>query len=508
MSSAFFDWAEHLNRAVALNKKLKALAFSWAAVMLVVASSYAVFVGEALGGTNISKPVPGDQYGPRAISSVFTSGYCPNIPTSFNAVKVVSSEAEFIAAYGSLKPGEAIVVRDGSYDWDLVKILSRSGASNEPLFILAESYRGVIFTRSSGTFQFDGAFHVVAGFQWQNQNAPAVSVSADNNTIACNYFAGANTGSYIGVGSGGLGDYTEIRDNVFDGHNVSCSRSGGWAVVLKGSMGLVETQFVHIHNNKWTNEPACGTNGHEALIVGLGLQNPPVYAPSAPDYDSPNDMKAIIENNLFDGWNGEDELISIKSDRNVIRNNCIINTPGAGISIRQGSGNQIYGNWMVGMGRGIRDGGWRNFIVFNLFHGRGANAFIRVHQDVASYLDPDHSLYRYNVVSNTGYWMEQFINGTPDSEPERMTVHTNVMYSDQYVADWKPITHTWRQWQSFTGNVFINNTVNLTDLAPREVAQGCGEATLFNGPGVAVVPDPTHLSQDLIMAPDWWGQAR
>lgn len=443
-------------------------------------------------------------YGPRAISTNFNAGYCPNLPTEFDVVKTVSSESEFIDAYASLNPGHAIIVEDGTYDWDLVKYLSRSGVTDKPLFILAESYLGVKFNASSGTFQLGGEYNVLAGFRWQAQNAQAVKVSGDNNTIACNHFSSANAGSYISIDSAGAGDYTEIRDNVFNGHNVSCSSSGGWAVVVNGSKGLEETKFVRIHHNKWTNEPACKTNGHEALIVGGGLEKPPEYNPFPPNYDSPNDMRATIESNLFDGWNGEDELISIKSDRNIIRNNCIINTPGAGISIRQGSGNLIYGNWMIGMGRGIRDGGWRNYIVFNFFHGRGRNAFIRVHQDVATYLDPDSSLYRYNIVSNTGFWMQQFVNGKPDSAPERMTVVDNVMYSDQYISEWMPISHTWDQWLKFSGNTFHNNSVIPFDLTPNETVAGCGDSALFDGPGKIIRLDPVHSDQKNVNAPVWW----
>ena len=70
----------------------------------------------------------------------------------------------------------------------------------------------------------------------------------------------------------------------------------------------------------------------------------------------------VIEQNLFVRCVGENELMSIKSGSNIIRDNTLIDSPGAQLTLRHGNGNIVYGNYLRGTD-GIRIFGDRNRVT-------------------------------------------------------------------------------------------------------------------------------------------------
>ncbi|MCV4230848.1 discoidin domain-containing protein [Virgibacillus sp. LDC1] len=78
------------------------------------------------------------------------------------------------------------------------------------------------------------------------------------------------------------------------------------------------------------------TNGLEAIRLGLSST-------------SLSSGYITVQYNLFDGFNGEDEVISVKSSDNIIRYNTIRHSYG-GIVSRHGNRNSFYGNHLIGDG--------------------------------------------------------------------------------------------------------------------------------------------------------------
>lgn len=80
------------------------------------------------------------------------------------------------------------------------------------------------------------------------------------------------------------------------------------------------------------------------------------------------DSNTIIENNLFNDASGDYEIISIKSNKNIIRYNTFVNSKGS-ISIRAGHSNIIEGNYILGQHRagsgGVRISGKFNIVIAN-----------------------------------------------------------------------------------------------------------------------------------------------
>lgn len=95
-----------------------------------------------------------------------------------------------------------------------------------------------------------------------------------------------------------------------------------------------------------------GRNGAEALQFGL----------SGFSLSSSN---SIVEYNLFEDCDGENELISVKASRVIVRFNTIRNCP-AQFTLRHGNFNQVYGNYFTNT-PGLRIFGDDHIIYSNHF---------------------------------------------------------------------------------------------------------------------------------------------
>jgi len=192
-------------------------------------------------------------------------------------------------------------------------------------------------------------------------------------------------------------------------------------------------QRVHIHHNYFHDftSPGPGTNGAETIRFGLsGL--------------SMSKGLGVIEQNLFVRCIGENELISIKSGSNTIRDNTIVDSAGAQLTLRHGNENLVTGNYLRGTD-GIRIFGDRNKVRDNYLEG------------------------------NTGGI--QIGNGGAE------------------VADGAPLTsHDRPDDTEITGNTFVNNTRNYfmtardnglgaaRTLFANNIIQGGGPAAAIDGP--------------------------
>ncbi|MFU8814847.1 MAG: chondroitinase-B domain-containing protein [Pseudomonadales bacterium] len=452
-------------------------------------------------------------YGPVQISG----GMCPNVPTSFPRVHTVASSAEFDTAYAAVKPGEAIVVQNGSYSGgSSLKTLTRHGTASAPIYILSQSLHGAEFRDSFLRFHVKGSRHVIAGFKWTNPGSGSIiTVDGPDNRIACNVaHSNSAKGMFLLTNSLGLADRLEVDNNVLSGlfrgmrfHRCNPTLSS----CTKNSMGI------HVHHNTFRDVPADPDPSvdREAILLGLGYH----AVDGVRTYNANgNDMGMIVENNLFDGWNGEEELISIKSSRNIIRNNCVRNAPGTYMVIRLGDNNLITGNWQEGGRGGHRISGTGNYFVFNYQAKRtnGSHA-LRPHQgsrsgDLYVYRQASDNVWRYNVFGNFNGWIQvrDRIGSVYVDSPRRNIFSDNLMYSTSFVGDdtrgsgsYSNVDGTWTETQYRNANTWNPNSVIPSKLPESE----CGNPALFSGPGgqSAMVPGRSQLLDPSdIRPPSWW----
>src|SRR5262249_38720557 len=121
--------------------------------------------------------------------------------------------------------------------------------------------------------------------------------------------------------------------------------------------GSQVAERVHIHDSYFHDftSPGPGTNGAETIRFGLsGL--------------SLSKGLGVIENNLFVRCVGENEMLSIKSGSNLIRNNTLLAPPGAQLTLRHGNQNIVRQNYLRGTD-GIRIFGDRHRVSENYLEG-------------------------------------------------------------------------------------------------------------------------------------------
>jgi hypothetical protein len=112
------------------------------------------------------------------------------------------------------------------------------------------------------------------------------------------------------------------------------------------------TSSNNIEDCTFMNHTYSGTNGGEAIIIGLDKYTGCIF-------------NTNVTGCTFENCNGDKELISIKSCGNVIESNTFKNWTKGNVSIRNGGFNQILSNTFSGSGGGITVRGDGNEIIDN-----------------------------------------------------------------------------------------------------------------------------------------------
>ena len=257
----------------------------------------------------------------------------------------VDSLAALQERINAAAPGDIIVVKDGVYTTRAPIAVERKGAPGKPIRIVAKTPGGVTIAGSDG-FDVAGtaAYVEIDGFLLTHASGKTqVRSGASHVRFTHNVFECVGDGAYITI----AGDDTEIDRNEFRN-----KKTLGNMIDVRGA-GSQIAQRVQIHHNYFHDftSPGAGSNGAETIRFGLsGL--------------SMSKGLGVIEQNLFVRCTGENELISIKSGSNTIRDNTILDSPGAQLTLRHGNENVVSGNYLRGTD-GIRIFGDRNQVTLN-----------------------------------------------------------------------------------------------------------------------------------------------
>ena len=261
----------------------------------------------------------------------------------------VDSLAALQARINTAAPGDVIVMKDGVYRTAAPIAVERKGAAGKPIRIVAKTPGGVTISGSDG-FDVSGtaAYVEIDGFLLTHASGKTqVRSGASHIRFTHNVFECSGDGAYITI----AGDDTEIDRNEFRN-----KKTLGNMIDVRGA-GSQIAQRVHIHHNYFHDftSPGPGSNGAETIRFGLsGL--------------SMSKGLGVIEQNLFVRCIGENELISIKSGSNTIRDNTILDSPGAQLTLRHGNENVVSGNYLRGTD-GIRIFGDSNKVRDNYLEG-------------------------------------------------------------------------------------------------------------------------------------------
>ena len=278
-----------------------------------------------------------------SITSCFSDVYDRTEVVSAPATTRVSSIAELKSRLGSARPGDTIILTNGTYTTTSDTVITRAGTASAPIVVTAESVGGVEINGSHGiTFGDGAAFAQIRGFKFRNA---AGTLKMPTGSHDCRYtrntFELQGDGTYLSVS----GNDHQVDHNLFQNKSTP-----GMMLTVQGPGGDGMAQRTWVHHNHFRNFLPGGGNGFETVRVGLSGR-------------SLSDAHSLFEHNLFSDCNGENEIISNKSGANTYRFNTIRDSRGS-LTLRHGNGCLVYGNYLVNT-EGIRFFGDRHKIFAN-----------------------------------------------------------------------------------------------------------------------------------------------
>jgi poly(beta-D-mannuronate) lyase len=266
---------------------------------------------------------------------------------------LVSTEEGLKMAVASAKPGDTLVVQDGTYkDW---RITFRTfGTATAPATLKAQTSGGVRFT-GNVRVEIIGQHLVVSGFLFEDaRSSRHSSIVEFRNAQRCRLTdcAFVRCGDPESTFTRTINLAYGSRHNRVDHCYMTGTLSMGMGVVVRDSdagRGNTGNRFDH---NYFKDIERLSSNGQEPIQLG---QNQTAFG-----YVS---IRAIVEYNLFEKASGDGEIVSNKSADNIIRRNTMRDSK-AGICLRGGMNVLVEGNYCHRT-RGIRIFGHGHTIINN-----------------------------------------------------------------------------------------------------------------------------------------------
>lgn len=251
------------------------------------------------------------------------------IPNTIGQTYTVSTAAELSAL--KLVAGDQVILKAGN--WRNQQLIFKAKGTKElPITLIAEK-AGEVKLSGNSTLKIDGEYLVVNGLAFADGYSEKDAVvtfskttthSRLTNTSIINYNHPDKTFDYKWVSV--YGTHNRVDHCEFTGK----THQGTTLVVW-----LSETpNYNQIDHNYFGPRPDLGVNGGETIRIGTS------------DW-SMYDSYTKVKYNIFDRCNGEMEIISIKSGRNLIANNLFYECVGT-LTFRHGNYSEVAHNYFIG----------------------------------------------------------------------------------------------------------------------------------------------------------------
>lgn len=268
-----------------------------------------------------------------------------------NAQIVVKNSSELTSALKSAKPGDKIILSEGFYADEKI-LIEKSGTAEKKIEIIAEK-AGKSFLKNRVNISGN---HVILSGIFFKENGQ-LEIMGENCTVLNCLWDDVKTGKWLRILPGSKN--IEIANCTFRNKNSNLNFERDCQLMQIVVMNENEKHF--IHHNLFDNIPKGSGNGFETLQ--LITKNNPFDPP-------PGDCNTLIENNLFYRCDGEAEIISVKSNGNIIRKNTFYECFG-GLVFRHGDDNLATQNYFLGENKpgsgGIRIQGSGQIVANNYF---------------------------------------------------------------------------------------------------------------------------------------------
>ncbi|MCL4134614.1 UNVERIFIED_CONTAM: hypothetical protein GTU68_051104 [Idotea baltica] len=294
------------------------------------------------------------------LSAILLFISCDKITT--NTILVNSSLA-LVEATKNAKAGDYIVIENGIYK-DVAIIFTGEGTKENPIVLKAKN-AGKVFIEGTSSLAISGNYLHVDGLFFRNGHSPKDNViafrtgtkkvannSKVTNCVILDFNNLERDQDNLWVQF--YGKHNEFRNNYLAGKT-----NGGPTVRvdLKGNQSI--RNYHKIVNNHFGPRPRKGGARGETIQLGSS-------------FTSMSPSNTLIANNLFEECNGEVEIISSKTNFNIIKNNVFYKSEGSVVT-RHGNYVTVDGNYFIGDGINDQFGGIRiintgHWVVNNLFY--------------------------------------------------------------------------------------------------------------------------------------------
>jgi poly(beta-D-mannuronate) lyase len=303
---------------------------------------------------------------------------------------IVRTQAEFIKAAKALNPGDTIALANGEWR-DFQIVFTGTGTADKPITLTAETKGKVLITGQSN-LRLGGEHLVVSGLVFRNGHTPTeevISFRRDSKTLASNsrvtevVIDGFNPPSRTKEDRW-VSLYGE-RNRVDHSHFQGKANAGVTLAVIRNQPRADRHRIDH---NYFGPRPVLGSNGGETIRIGTSEE-------------SLSASNTIVENNIFEGCDGEVEIVSVKSGGNIIRGNLFLASQGA-LVLRHGNGNLVERNVFLGKGKantgGIRVINRGQIVRANYIEGTRGTSFLSAIAVMNGV--PNSKINRYHQVAN------------------------------------------------------------------------------------------------------------
>lgn len=251
---------------------------------------------------------------------------------------LVRNQTEYHDATHRVTAGDRIVLADGEWrDFEIV--FSGSGTTEAPITLTAQTPGKVIITGQSN-LRLAGEHLVVTGLVFRDGYTPTnevISFRRSKQHVANHSRVTNVVIDHFNNPERFETDFWVImygKHNRFD-HNYLVGKSNaGVTMAVRLDSEASQHNYHRIDHNYFGPRPILGSNGGETLRIGTSKY-------------SLTDSHTTVENNYFDRCNGELEIISNKSGRNIFRGNVFFESRGT-LTLRHGNDNLIEDNVFFG----------------------------------------------------------------------------------------------------------------------------------------------------------------
>jgi poly(beta-D-mannuronate) lyase len=259
----------------------------------------------------------------------------------------VSSAADIARATDKLKPGDMLVMADGTWANQVIVFQGR-GTAQQPITLRAETPGKVILVGESSV-SIDGEHLVVSGL-WLNEAqsmGDGVKLAGTNCRLTESAVVGGRHKFQVHFfGLSNRMDHCYLAEKTNDSPTLQVEAES-------------RPNYHLIDHNHFGPRPPLGRNGGETMRVGYSWQ-------------SMSNSCTTVEDNLFDRCDGELEIISNKSCENTYRYNTFLDCAGM-FTLRHGNRCLVEGNFFLGHHKrgsgGIRVIGEHHKIIGNYVDG-------------------------------------------------------------------------------------------------------------------------------------------